>query len=493
MTFPNSQFDPEIVQWGWPWHGRIETPTFGASNGTLRLSSGATMTVKNAGWPSTYLWDIGMPEPVNDSENPDEQWLNKAIIRSDNSGGPVPVAFWYGGAGGSSLYPMYIPGRGVLRRLFSFQFTDITGEVTIRLQAIGFTTVTQVFSLSAVGLNITDAISPVSGVIASVTDCSPDGRKMLMLLVPYRQSTFGGTPVELFGRSVIELTAGVTEAGALTLGMELISSYGDKVASYENGFASLADELAATRGLWVDSVNGETYEGWLSDTLPPAPAGVWQLISRWPIGSNFSRTIYSTPIWAWYDAAGAPELVSYRVTSLLECSHSGTYTSRSGFSRQTLTYEVFAGSSTSQLAYISNSNLSGDQSGTDVTGTITADGELLSSSGVTRTTPIDRFSVGYLSEEAAELTADAQPWGYIRLSNKLICPYLRALRRSSAPAGVTEDWAGPALNPGGIDSGRYERVSDWPEADRNRWASGSYNPITGQVVRHLRDLYCSWV
>lgn len=491
MAFPNSQFDPEIVQWGWPWHGRIETPTFGASNGTLRLPSGATMTVKNAGWPSTYLWDIGMPEPVNDSENPDEQWLNKAIIRSDSNDASAAVAFWYGGAGGSLFYPMYIPGRGVLRRLFNVVFNYFSGEVTISLQVVGFTTVSQVFSLSAVGLNITDATSPFTSIIPIVTDCSPDGRKMLMVLVPYRQNP--GANVELFGRSVIELTAGVTEAGALTLGMELISSYSDKVASYENGFASLQDELAATRVLLVDSVNGETYEGWLSDTLPPAPAGVWQQIGRWPIGSNFSRTIYSTPIWAWYDASGAPELVSYRVTSLMECSHSGTYTSRTATARQTVTYEVFAGGSTSQLARISQSNSSGNQSGTDVTGTTTADGELLSSSDVIRTTPIDRFTVGYLSEEAADLTADAMPWGYIRLSNKLICPYLRALRRSSAPAGVTEDWAGPALNPGGIDSGRYERVSDWPEADRYRWASGSYNPITGQVVRHLRDLYCSWV
>lgn len=484
MGFPNSPVDPEIVQWGWPWHGRIESPTFGATTGTLRLPSGATMSVRRPTDHWTYLWDIGMPEPANDSENPDEQWLNRAILRSVANSGIDVVAKWYGGAGvdgNSPRYPMYVPGRGVLMRAFQMQFNFSLSEATITLAVPGFTSVSRTYTRAQLGLDVTDAT--ITSVQRIAMDCSPDGAAVLLLLSPFRT---GFEPVELFGKAIIELRARVLESGLLDFELNIISRYSDKVFSYENGFASLEAEEAGYMYRFVSS-DGDIYDG------PTRPSGgTWTAIGRWPVGSNYARRIDETPCWAWYTASGSVELLRYRRTSLEEGSFAGTYSARTGFQRITVTRELLAGSRTAALVQISNANLSGNQSSTVESGTNTIDGELIDS--VTRTVPTDinTFFPRYVAPGVEQPQVDAEvSRGYLVISNKLVAPYITQISRDS---GATfEDWAGNALHPGGSDAGRHIRLSSWPSADRSRWLLGSFNPITGQVVRHLRDLYCTWV
>jgi hypothetical protein len=484
MGFPNSPVDPEIVQWGWPWHGRIESAVFGAATGTLRLPSGATMNIGRPTDHWTYLWDIGMPAPDSDSENPDEQWWNRSILRSAASSSDATVAYWYGGVGAGGnvqRYPMYVPGRGVLMRRFEVQFNSNVTQATITLSVPGFADVSRTYTPAQLGLDVSDA-TPTS-VQRTAMDCSPDGCATLMLLTPFRTAF---EPVELFGRAIIELRARVLESGQLDFELTVISRYSDKTFSYENGFATQADEQALYMYRFV-SDTGDIHDG------PTRPStGNWQPIASWPVGSNYRQHIDETPCWAWYDANGAVEVLRYRHTALEECNYSGTYSSRSGFQRQTSIRQLLAGSRSASLVEITNANLSGNQSTTTESDTYTVDGELISSTSYVAPADINTFSPGYLPPSAVTPQIDAElSRGYLVVSNKLLAPCIRQLSRDG---GVTqEDWAGNALHPGGADVGRHIRLSTWPVADRNRWQTGSFNPITGQVVRHLRDLYCTWV
>lgn len=489
MAFPNSPVDPEIVNWGWPWHGRIESATLGAATGVLRLPSGATMTVRRPTDHWTYLWDIGMPPPGIASENPDEQWLNKAIIRSPESGGARTTAAWYGGAtsgGNAQRYPMYVPGRGTLLRRFNLTPNDFNQtSFTARLEVLGVGAVERIYTRAQLGLNVTDA--EVSSVTITAMDNSPRGGRCLLLLVP---NSLQG---ELFGRSVIELTAIVGDLG-LDIGLNVLARYSDKTASYENGFDSLDAERAQTMAVWVSSVpDVPNFTGILADG-PPGDPRQWQLGARWPVGGNTSSQSYEGVIWAWYKPDGSAELVKYRQASTTSGSWSGGVTSRSGSYTTTETRSVLAGGRSADLVIVSVVTLSGDNMSADRVGTLTIEGDLIRT-GTETAGPIELFVPSYLPIEIAPTEPpkiSTFALGFMLLSNKLIAPYLPGIRRNPAlPA--SEDWAGPALHPTGVHAGSQTRQSTWPEPERFCWALGAYNPITGQVVRHLRDLYCTWV
>ncbi|MEN1478918.1 hypothetical protein AAIH16_35605, partial [Pseudomonas aeruginosa] len=103
MPFPNSILDDAPDVWGWPWHGLIKQ-AIGAGGAVLTLPSGATMDMPSiALMQDSYLWDVGMPEPAVTTDNPDEQWLSKAILRGSGQ--------CYGGMDAGST--AFIRGRTV--------------------------------------------------------------------------------------------------------------------------------------------------------------------------------------------------------------------------------------------------------------------------------------------------------------------------------------------------------------------------------------------
>lgn len=492
MGYPNSPVDPEIVHWGWPWHGRIESPTNSAM-GTLRLPSGATMPCGLPAWSWTHLWDIGMPPPEIESDNPDEQWLNRAIIRAPvASGGTFAPGAWYGGANNRTrgAYPMYVPGAGTFMRRFDMVF-DPSSEVcavTISVFGLGPAPVTQEFTLQALGLDVEDAT--VNSVQTYPVDHSASGDKMLVVLVPYRTEL--SASIELFGRAVIELSATVTD-GVLALGLRVVSRYSDRQVFYENGFASDEAQSSQTMGRWLSKKYDEpAYEGLLSEGPPDSPWG-WEFAGRWPIGSNHSTLWSEAVVWAWYTEAGDVELVTFRMTQEQTCEYDCTWTSRAGNLVKTYRHELSAGGRSAALEMVQVSTLSGDQLSTLTVGSTTVNGEELSSRSETADFPITRHDPGYVAPELIGPMTDAPlERGYLIVSNKLVAPYMTRLSRNPE-ASAYEDWAGDALHPGGVDAGVHVRLSTESENARNRWPLGSFNPITGQVVRHLRDLFCTWV
>lgn len=99
--FPNSPLDEAPQVWGWPWHGLIRQP-INAVDSTLTLPSGRTMKMPPVRLANnTALWDVGMPIPEVETDDPDEQWLNRAILR----GTDLSEAY-----GGVSLQPAFIRG-----------------------------------------------------------------------------------------------------------------------------------------------------------------------------------------------------------------------------------------------------------------------------------------------------------------------------------------------------------------------------------------------
>lgn len=80
--------DAEVLQAGWPWHGLIR-------NGVLTLPSGRTLNIYYAD-RETSLWDIGLPDPPFETDDPDVEWWGKAIIRGGR--------YFYGG--GNPNWPL---------------------------------------------------------------------------------------------------------------------------------------------------------------------------------------------------------------------------------------------------------------------------------------------------------------------------------------------------------------------------------------------------
>lgn len=97
--FPNSPLDEAPQVWGWPWHGLIRQP-INAVDSTLTLPSGRTMkmpAVRTAN--DTALWSVGMPVPNVETDDPDERWLNRAIMRGTG------LAEAYGGITPAGIHP----------------------------------------------------------------------------------------------------------------------------------------------------------------------------------------------------------------------------------------------------------------------------------------------------------------------------------------------------------------------------------------------------
>ena len=98
--------DEEVLLAGWPWHGLIR-------NDVLTLPSGRTLDIAYAE-RDTSLWDIGLPDPPFETDDPDVEWWGRAIIRGGRyfySGGnrqwvPTQLAF--------AQPPVYV--GGVVRR-----------------------------------------------------------------------------------------------------------------------------------------------------------------------------------------------------------------------------------------------------------------------------------------------------------------------------------------------------------------------------------------
>ncbi|WP_314407326.1 hypothetical protein [Pseudomonas kuykendallii] len=478
MSYPNSPFDPEIEVWGWPWHGMIDGNS--EQNGTLHLPSGATMPCRYPGFNDTYLWDIGLPHPNLESDNPDEQWLSRAIVRGRGFSGAVA---WYGGAS-SGGYPIHVPGAGTLSRITTVSFRLFNGVRSLNVQCTinGRGSIVRQFSLEQMGLA---GVFEATGQEVDYVDCermdeSPDGSRTLYRLMP----RLSGQVSNLFGRAIIELAYSV---GATTFdfSVTVLRRFGDYSAEFTTDVNTQADLDARRVVIWVRG--SESVERMKSDGPPPGEG--WTATASWSRGSRTDVTEYSVPIWAWY-VGGVPQIVQFTQAHSLSVTAAGGYSTRSMTTRAEVVTRLSAGGNAVSLTTRVEQAATSDDNTTHGTATYFAENEQLYQTSSTANGYIDPFTTFTPSgpvDSPSDITRDAT----ISLSNKLIAP--RLLRVAHAePDPNPEVWVGGALYPGGSDPSLHRIASTDPNYLGGMWSRGAYNPLTGAVVRHV-DKYCSWV
>lgn len=185
MAYPNNPVDPEIVQWGWPWHGRINSAD--SFSGLIQLPSGQTKGCPQYGGHFTYLWDIDMPEPENE-EGADEQWWPVAILRGSGrlrSTASISPLYAYGGVpvGGGPIKLGDQVGR--LTILFVVVNEAIKLTVSTSFNGAGIAqNHTKIFDLSfsSLGADYRYEDGSLYSFDALITDRTKDGKKSLIRL-----------------------------------------------------------------------------------------------------------------------------------------------------------------------------------------------------------------------------------------------------------------------------------------------------------------------
>lgn len=482
---PNSPLDPELIMWGWPWHGMIDGEQPGQS-GTLHLPSGATMPCRYPHYNHTFLWDIGLPPPEVQTENPDEQWLSRAIIRANGTGVDARSVAWYGGAG-SDGYPIYVPGSGTLTRLISVIFNDFNQTLSIFSQINGRGRRDKELSLADVGL---DGVLEATGqnIISldlDAMDESPGGSRTLYRLVPRIREGLGQRP--LFGRAIIEVVYTVGPVG-FDFTVNVLQRFTDAMGQLTNNVQTQADLDARRVVLWTNS-DPDTPNVERMKSEGPPPGDGWTAVASWSRGSQTLITEYSVGVWAWY-VDGAAQLVEFSLTNRIDGNYAGSYDSRTANTQQRITTRLSGGGVAAQLETLTTgTGTSDDQSGT-FTDVYSAQGEQLYTVSGEARGAIDGIT-SYEPSRPLVAVADVSAGQFLLLSNKLIAPQLPRVNRADDDPNY-EVWVGDALHPGGVAAGLHTIAHNDPDYTEKPWVLGSFNPITGAVVRHA-DKYCSWV
>jgi len=483
---PNSPVDPELVMWGWPWHGLIDGPRRG-EGGTLHLPSGANMPCLYPDFNHTFLWDIGLPAPEVESENPDEQWLSRAILRANTTGVESRSVAWYGGAG-SDGYPVYVPGSGTLTRLTTMTFNDLNQTLYIYSEINGRGVRNKELSVAEFGLEgvLEAAGLPIVSIQYHAMDESPDGRRTLYRLTPrVREGDFSQRT--LFGRAIIEVIYTVGEEG-FDYTINVLQRFTDTTGQFTNNVQTQADLDQRRVVLWSNSDPSISNVERMQSEGPPPGSG-WTAVDSWSRGSQTIITEYAVAIWAWY-VQGVAQLVRFSLTNHVDRSYGGGYETRTSNTLQRITATLEAGGTSASLETVTVGTGAADLETGTFTDVYSAQGqELYTVSGELRGI-IDGIT-SYEPSHPLPGVSDVSENQVLIISNKLLAPQLPRVNRAEDDPDY-EVWVGDALHPGGKDSGVHKIAHNDPNYLEKPWAFGSYNPITGAVVRHA-DKYCTWV
>jgi len=491
MTYPNSPVDNSPVVWGWPWHGLIEGSE--PSAGTLTFASGREIACDNANYHNTHLWDIGLPAATVETEDPDEQWLNKAIIRSRFLGNDSFDSAAYGarGFGGIGRYPFYTEGHGVMRRQFTILPQDGSGQLRIFASVFGAAT------LAVPDLYVPYAAAGLAGMPADLTslrvqflDNSPDGRRALYALCPWRQSG----EVYSIPRSIIE----VELLGDPVTGFELAARL---VAPWSYTWESSRYPLNGDQGSFMMAVWGDGDGDYLT-RLSEVPPGIVPS-ETFPSGAETQHTSMEAPLWAWYGMTGDVEIVRYRHENSINTVFTGDMGSRAYSSTEASTTRILCGTASVAMTDARETNFSSvrDEPGSwsfTVQTNLTVSGETVGGGTTTSTgnsgggTDV-RFpaSPPAVTEGALRILSNANPVDMVILSNKILAPARKDVRFNGA--GPTEYWCGDAITPNGVDPGLYKIELAIPGSNPIPFIYGAFNPITGEVVRNNPDTYQTWI
>ncbi|RRV41268.1 hypothetical protein EGJ86_07225 [Pseudomonas sp. o96-267] len=457
MGFPNSPVDPEIVQWGWPWHGLIQGAS--AGSGSLSFGSGRVVPCGYVDYHNTHLWDIGMPVPEVETEDPDEQWLSQAIVRSRYLGNEAFASVAYGQMSfdGDGRYPFYTPGYGVMRRQFAITVQEPLNRLRLSGLVFGWaaTAVPDIFvSYADAGLGGKPA--DLTNLRVQFLDNSPDGRRALFAICPWRVSG----QVYSIPRSIIEIELrGDPEVG-FSLAAHLIAPY------------AVTWEYIGTGG-------------------GPEPSSRYEL-----------RAIEAV-IWAWYGMDGTVETVKFRRETEFAGEMNGTTTTLRHSFDTTITTKVICGDRVAalvnDLAVTVNYSRNGEgPTWSNVTHTVrTVAGEVVVNASVpggphdepSRNLPFPGSSA--MQQFDYSMSGIANPADLVILSNKILAP---AVRDIQVP-GVSgyQFWCADAVTPAGVDAGLYKIATTSQASNPIPFIYGAFNPLTGAVVRNNPTTYQTWV
>jgi hypothetical protein len=500
MTYPNSPLDEVPVVWGWPWHGLIESPAQAGPPCELILPSGKRMpcSADGAFAHNTHLWDIGMAEPDVESDDPDEQWLNRAIVRSQYLGGPQKSAFCYGDMSFGLDHPMYVPMFGVLRRQLALQTWGVGANQGVLVSlSVGRRFVTSI-ELSRAQLQIPN-VSYLGNALDSyriqLMDESPDGRSALYWIAPRR--LIGATEYLTVGRTLLEVSiTGDPEVG-FGLTHRLVAPYSVQAEVYR--YPKLSDKGEFMMVRWADSPTHENIVAVRGNQTPPPGYDYW--VGEAPDGTAVHSEYFESPVWAWYNPDGSIEVTTWRKDRMDIREYTTTAQGAgAGFSMvdtRTVTLTNSKGSVSGVHVYRESRSVAGGilswETGESVYGE-----QLYTESG---SYPIEGSwsePVDWAPDDPPPvdtnpvLTSTVYPDAVIIISNNILATRYGSVDISGIPN--TEVWCGDALYPGGVDHGLKKFEFGAPGGGTlSAWQIGSYNPITGQVVRNLSDRYRSWV
>lgn len=472
-----------IQKFGWPWHGQIV-------DDVLTLPSEREMECRVGGW-DTQLWDIGMPDPGIVPDDPDEAWWPRSILRGTVGGGSVIYSGITEQPGGISLiYSAPLRVGGVLYRSYGFQ-ASLTAprDISIRVD-VGLSTFFATITRASMGV-------PSGNVGQSVTVIDEDLSRARWLVRYEGFSNLAWAIVLVEVRSA---------AGVLSLYTEVIASY-SACAQWTAELDEPFNIPTTQRVSWIDGVM-TTEAAW--------PVGRPKPLFFLCIGTHAATARGSAVSGAWFDNAGEVQLVRRWVEAetVYSCL-SPTEAARTIVTRETLTHWIEAGG-------VATAAIEFERVRTDSTTTIPSFGrdqhDQLTVMGAT-VYDVTTFFGGsqpgaqiYYYDYHAVAGAEGAPvdtatgmdgigatWTVFAaaqyafaapssLSNKLVQPSLVA----ALPAGDST-WLGDVLHPTGTEPGLVTHTAaDGPMAAYFR--RGTYNPVTGQVVRNPTDgKRYSWV
>lgn len=484
MSYPNSVLDPAPNIWGWPWHGLIVQND---ARGNLVLPSGRVIDCPAFGGNWTYLWDIGMPPVDYTPEDPDEQWLNKGIIRARNTSNSCYI---YGGkpyASGPIKLGDHVGEVGL-------NFTWADGLMGFRVSTYvsldgGPVYVERYLTMTAAVAGFPETVPAGFTPEAAIIDRKPDGTGLLVRISRSRDS---------FQRYTQE-----------TLALIEVRITGE----FETMDASLTLLAGGTSTRGVVTVTTEP---------PPNPAGVVMIgSSSAKVGTWITDSQMDATVWGWYLPDGSVDLIQYRVRiyAVQTNTLTGDLSSQSGSQNiqltQTRTLTSNVGVATTEVNSSDVINGTVDSEGAiHFTSTISMDVdgyEVMAESGTFDTSgALDFTSYWEALETDVEPVLQALRWLYPGsqptfqtyigrqslmsfdpLSNLVIsCPvqYLDYPNLVTSPVLVVTS---EALTPSGGDGGLYHYHTGVTIKPGNN--SGSYNPITGQVLRNQDTELFTWV
>jgi len=475
--------EPEDVleQFGWPWHGQI-------INEVLTLPSGREIACEFGGW-DTQLWEIGMPDPGIVADDPDEQWWPRAILRGDLT---FNAWVFYSGVterpgSGSYTYRAPLRAGGVLYRNYSARagLDGVTGGLQLVVE-IGI----QFFFRVVVSRADMGVPGSSVGWSASIIDADLSRGRWI--------ARYEGPDSTAWAIVLMELRGSGPD---LSLHTEVLATYAD-CAQWTASEDVPFNVPTSQRVEWLDGVLTSEAD-W--------PAGRPKPLGFYCIGEHTATARGTAVCGAWFDNAGAVQLVKLGAQS--ELAYSGEWPSlalrRYTLREKTSIWIEVGGTVGGGIEHehtvtaedtTTPSNGTSQRSVTTVSGATVRD-ETLFFAGVRPSVPI-----GY-RDYHTQVGADGYPvhsqnWaelfpfggvppvslGPSRMSNKLWQP--------SVNVTVTDGnalWLGDVLSPSGITPGVVSRMPFAGPVPAN-FSRGTYNPITGAVVRNPTDgRRYSWV